>query len=56
MTCSQCKFSYVGQTSRHLQRYKKHIGSQTQGLLKKNSICNVASSFDMVEILGREKL
>ena len=48
--------SYVGLTSRHLQqRFKKHIGSQ--GLLEKHfELCNVSPSFDMIKILGREKL
>ena len=55
ITCSQCKLSYVGQTSRHLQqRFKEHIGSQ--GLLRKHfETCDVSPSFDMIEILGKEK-
>ena len=55
ITCSQCKLSYVGQTSRHLQqRFKEHIGSQ--GLLNKHfEICDVSPSLDMIEILGKEK-
>ena len=56
ITCSQCKLSYVGQTSRHLQqRFKEHIGSS--GLLKKHfQDYDVMPSFEMVKILGREKL
>ena len=55
ITCSQCKLSYVGQTSRHVQqRFKEHIG--TQGLLKKHFIdCNVSPAFDMITILGKAK-
>ena len=55
ITCSQCKLSYVGQTSRHLQqRFKEHIGSQ--GLLRKHfETCDVSPSFDMIEILGKQK-
>ena len=55
ITCSQCKLSYVGQTSRHLQqRLKEHIGSS--GLLRKHfQECDVSPSFEMVEILGKEK-
>ena len=55
ITCSQCKLSYVGQTSRHLQqRFKEHIGSS--GLLKKHfQDCDVSPSFEMVKILGKAK-
>ena len=55
ITCSQCKLSYVGQTSRHLQqRFKEHIGSS--GLLKSHfHDCNISPSFEMVKILGKQK-
>ena len=55
ITYSQCKLSYVEQTSRHLQqRFKEHIGSH--GLLKRHfEMCKVSQSFDMIKILEREK-
>ena len=53
ITCSRCQSSYVGQTSRHLQqRFREHIGSK--GLLRKHfEECDIFSSEDMVEILGK---
>ena len=55
ITCPQCKLSYVGQTSRHVQqRFREHVGSQ--GIFKKHfEVCNVSPSMDFVKILGRAK-
>ena len=55
ITCPQCKLSYVGQTSRHVQqRFREHVGSQ--GIFKKHfEDCNVSPSMDFVKILGRAK-
>ena len=50
--CPRCKSSYVGQTSRHLQRFKEHIGNK--GPMKIHfENCSITPTGDMISILGR---
>ena len=53
ITCPGCNSSYVGQTTRQLQRrFREHMGNK--GPVKTHlDVCNINPDVGMIEVIGR---
>ena len=53
ITCPGCNSSYVGQTTRQLQRrFREHMGNK--GPVKTHlDICNISPDVGMIKVIGR---